>query len=178
LSETSSSVFGANGAAISILGFVPATIHTMAGPLHLSLAYYSPQLSNSLILLTHYACLGFAVHSTANGTLFECRRGTDTIITGNTQENVLLIDINPLQALSIKLPTPIDAHWALGHPSLPYLKQAFPNIRVTKLACEDCNCAKMHKQPFSGTFPTFENLLDCIQRSHHAGLAGGKSLFP
>jgi hypothetical protein len=56
----------------------------------------------------------------------------------------------------------------MGHPSLPYLKKSFPNIRVSKLACEDCNRAKMHKQPFSGTFPTFENPLDCV----HMDLCG------
>jgi hypothetical protein len=55
LSTTTSSVFGANGAAIPILGFGPVVIQTAAGPLHLiSMAYYSPQLSNSLISLTHY----------------------------------------------------------------------------------------------------------------------------
>ncbi|KAI7961693.1 hypothetical protein MJO28_002182 [Puccinia striiformis f. sp. tritici] len=42
LSTTSSSVFGANGAAIPILGFGPATVQTALGPLHLPLAYYAP----------------------------------------------------------------------------------------------------------------------------------------
>jgi hypothetical protein len=168
LSATSSSVFGANGAAIPILGFGPATIHTMAGPVQLSLAYYLPQLSNSLISLTHYVCLGFAVFLAADNTRFECRWGAKVIFTGTTQENVLLIDTNPLHALSIKLPKPIDIHWALGHPSLPYLSKAFPNLRVSELACEDCNRAKMHKQPFSGVFPTFENPLDCV----HMNLCG------
>ncbi|PLW13868.1 hypothetical protein PCASD_19703 [Puccinia coronata f. sp. avenae] len=168
LSATSSSVFGANGAAIPILGFGPATIHTMAGPVQLSLAYYLPQLSNSLISLTHYVCLGFAVFLAADNTRFECRWGAEVIFTGTTQENVLLIDTNPLHALSIKLPEPIDIHRALGHPSLPYLSKAFPNLRVSELACEDCNRAKMHKQPFSGVFPTFENPLDCV----HMDLCG------
>ncbi|PLW41870.1 hypothetical protein PCASD_05550 [Puccinia coronata f. sp. avenae] len=168
LSATSSSVFGANGAAIPILGFGPATIHTMAGPVQLSLAYYLPQLSNSLITLTHYVCLGFSVFLAADNTRFECRWGAEVIFTGTTQENVLLIDTNPLHALSIKLPEPIDIHRALGHPSLPYLSKAFPNLRVSELACEDCNCAKMHKQPFSGVFPTFENPLDCV----HMDLCG------
>ncbi|OAV85594.1 hypothetical protein PTTG_30406, partial [Puccinia triticina 1-1 BBBD Race 1] len=54
LSSTSSSVFGANGAAIPILGFGPAVIQTAIGPLSLNMAYYAPKLSNSLISLTHY----------------------------------------------------------------------------------------------------------------------------
>ncbi|OAV86532.1 hypothetical protein PTTG_29852, partial [Puccinia triticina 1-1 BBBD Race 1] len=41
LSSSSSSVFGANGAAIPILGFSPATIQTAIGPLHISLALLS-----------------------------------------------------------------------------------------------------------------------------------------
>jgi transposase InsO family protein len=168
LTDSLSSVFGANGAAIPILGFGPATIHTMAGPVQLSLAYYLPQLSNSLISLTHYICLGFVVFQATGIDCFECKRGAEVIFTGSTQENVLLINTNPLQVLSIKLPDPIDIHWALGHPSLPYLKNAFPNIRVAELACEDCNRAKMHKQSFGGNFPTFKNPLDCI----HMDLCG------
>ena len=68
LLTTNSSVFGANEAVIPVLGFGPATIHTMAGPLQLNLAYYSPQLLNLLISVTHYICLVFALHPAANST--------------------------------------------------------------------------------------------------------------
>ncbi|OAV84912.1 hypothetical protein PTTG_30956, partial [Puccinia triticina 1-1 BBBD Race 1] len=44
LSTTTSLVYGANGAAIPILGFGPAVIQTAIGPLKLNLAYYAPQL--------------------------------------------------------------------------------------------------------------------------------------
>jgi transposase InsO family protein len=164
----SSSVFGANGAAIPILGFGPATIQTSLGPLNLSLAYYSPGFSNSLLLLTHYIRLGYSLHPTANGTRFECRRGSNVILTGHTRENVLLIDMNPLKALSITNMDPIDIHRALGHPSLPYLTKAFPNVKVKSIDCNVCDCTKMHCQPFGVTFPTFNAPLDCV----HMDLCG------
>ena len=71
-SSASSSVFGANGAAIPILGFGPAVIQTATGPLHLNLAYYAPNLSNSLVSLTHFIRLGYSLTPTANGQRFEC----------------------------------------------------------------------------------------------------------
>ncbi|KNZ49362.1 uncharacterized protein VP01_5067g1 [Puccinia sorghi] len=76
LSLTSSSVFGANGHQIPILGFGPATIPTMAGPLYLSLAYYAPSLLNLLISLVHFIRLGFSVHPVLNGSCFECRKNS------------------------------------------------------------------------------------------------------
>ncbi|OAV85167.1 hypothetical protein PTTG_30733, partial [Puccinia triticina 1-1 BBBD Race 1] len=78
-SPTSSSVFGANGAAIPILGFGPAVIQTATGPLELSLAYYAPNLSNSLVSLTHFIWLGYSLIPASNGRRFECRKGADLI---------------------------------------------------------------------------------------------------
>ncbi|KNZ45601.1 uncharacterized protein VP01_79g6 [Puccinia sorghi] len=69
LSSTSSSVFGANGDPIPILGFA-ATIPTAFGPLHLSLAYFTPSLLNSLISLTHFLRLGFSILPAKNGRRF------------------------------------------------------------------------------------------------------------
>lgn len=168
LSSTTSSVFGANGAAIPILGFGPATIPTAAGPLHLSLAYYSPTLSNSLISQAHFLRLGYSILPTAGGKRYECRKGTQVLCSGPTTDNLLFIDMNHLSALSIKSSNPLDLHRALGHPSLPYLKRAYPDLHLKHLACPDCDLAKMHRLPFQGSFPTFQAALDCI----HMDLCG------
>ncbi|KNZ54418.1 uncharacterized protein VP01_2954g5 [Puccinia sorghi] len=168
ISSTSSSVFGADGGAIKILGFGPATLPTALGPLHLTLAYYAPDISNSLVSLTHFLRRGYSVIPIENGERYECRKGASVIFNGPTNENLLLIDMNPLQAYSTKLQQPLDIHRAMGHPSLAYLKRAYPDLKVTELPCEDCDRAKMHRQPFGGTFRTFSAPMDCI----HMDLCG------
>ncbi|KNZ62254.1 uncharacterized protein VP01_1294g6 [Puccinia sorghi] len=168
ISEASSSVYGANGDGIPITGFGPATIPTINGPLHLSLAYYSPKLSNSLISLTHFLRRGYSILPVAKGERFECRKDSSILCSGKTEDNLLLVDLNSLQAHSAKLTNPIDLHRALGHPSLPYLKRAYPDLNISDLPCEDCDRAKMHRQPFGGSFPTFQAPLDCI----HMDLCG------
>lgn len=168
LSSSNSTVYGANGAAIPIVGFGPATLPTLAGPVHLSLAYYTPQLSNSLVSLTHYLRRGFSIIPVNGGNRFECRKGAEVIFVGTTREDVLLIDMNHLRANAVNLPDPIDLHRALGHPSLPYLKKAYPDLKISSLDCGDCDRAKMHKQPFGGSFPPLKQPLDCI----HMDLCG------
>ncbi|KAI7966516.1 hypothetical protein MJO29_002264 [Puccinia striiformis f. sp. tritici] len=120
------------------------------------------------VSLTHYIRLGFSLIPVAGGSRFECKKGTEVRFVGTTNEGILLLDLNPLQALSVKSSDPLDLHRALGHPSFPYLKKAFPDLTIKELDCDVCDQAKMHKQPFSGTFPTFSQPLDCI----HMDLCG------
>ncbi|KNZ55924.1 uncharacterized protein VP01_2540g2 [Puccinia sorghi] len=65
-----------------------------------------------------------------------------------TLDKLLFINLNSLQAMLVKLKAPLDIHRALGHPSLPYLKKVFPNLKIDNLECVDCDRAKMHQQPF------------------------------
>ncbi|PLW35599.1 hypothetical protein PCANC_19049 [Puccinia coronata f. sp. avenae] len=51
---------------------------------------------------------------------------------------------------------------------LPYLKAAYPELHITTLDCRHCDVSKMHRQPFPGSFPVVENILDCI----HMDLCG------
>ncbi|KAI7956622.1 hypothetical protein MJO28_003717 [Puccinia striiformis f. sp. tritici] len=62
----------------------------------------------------------------------------------------------------------LDLHRALGHPSLPYLKKAFPDSKFTEIDCSVCDISKMHRTPFSGSFPTTARTLECI----HMDLCG------
>ncbi|KNZ49936.1 uncharacterized protein VP01_4689g1 [Puccinia sorghi] len=66
-----------------------------------------------------------------------------------------------IDSYSTKLQNPLIIHHALGHPSLAYLKRAYPDLKVADLPCEDCDRAKMHQQPFVRIFPTFSTPLDC-----------------
>ncbi|KNZ44484.1 uncharacterized protein VP01_910g3, partial [Puccinia sorghi] len=65
----------------------------------------------------------------AGGLRFECRKGNLVLCCGKTLDNLLFIDLNPLQAI------------------LPYLKKVFPNLKINNLECVDCDRAKMHRQP-------------------------------
>ncbi|KNZ59160.1 uncharacterized protein VP01_1792g4 [Puccinia sorghi] len=96
LNTVSSSVYGANGAAIPILGFGPATIPTVSGPVHLNLAYFTLSLSNSLISLTFYLCQGFSVVPTGNGSCFECQKGSKVLLSGTKMADLLIVDNKPL----------------------------------------------------------------------------------
>jgi hypothetical protein len=49
-----STIFGANSSSIQIIGKGPAVIPLATGPIEISLAYFVPDLSNSLLPLTHY----------------------------------------------------------------------------------------------------------------------------
>jgi hypothetical protein len=62
--RTTSSVYGANGASIPILGTVLAIIYASTGPIFIKEAYYAPALSNSLIPMTYYVRRGYAVTPT------------------------------------------------------------------------------------------------------------------
>jgi hypothetical protein len=165
-----SSVFGANGAAIPILGTGSAVIQGSSGPIVISKAFYTPDLSNSLIALSHYICLGYSVVPTADGLGFACRRANHTLCTGTTTEHVLLISLNEPKALSVvnHQPTALDLHRALGHPSIKYLKKAFPDVLIPAVKCQVCNLSKMHCQPFSGSFPRASKPLEVI----HMDLCG------
>ncbi|KAI7943896.1 hypothetical protein MJO28_011424 [Puccinia striiformis f. sp. tritici] len=163
-----SAVFAANGSSIPIVGYGPAVVHTSIGPLHIKEAFFAPELSNSLIPLTHYLQQGFSLTPTHNGSRFECKTTRDTLLVGSTTSNILLVDLNPLKALSVKTNLGLELHRALGHPSLPYLKRAYPNLLFTSLECSACDLAKMHRQPFTGTFPKLGRILECI----HMDLCG------
>ncbi|KAI7946129.1 hypothetical protein MJO29_012517 [Puccinia striiformis f. sp. tritici] len=163
-----SAVYAANGSAIPILGVGRAVIHTSIGPLEISEAFFAPQLSNSLIPLTFYLKKGFSLMPTLNGTRFECKSNSGTIFAGSTTKNILLIDMNPLKAMTVANSSIIDLHRALGHPSLNYLKKAYPNLKITSIDCNVCDRAKMHRQPFPGSFPKLSSILDCF----HMDLCG------
>ncbi|PLW38782.1 hypothetical protein PCASD_12562 [Puccinia coronata f. sp. avenae] len=165
-----SSVFGANGAAIPILGTGSAIIQGASGPIVISEAFYAPDLSNSLLPLTFYVRLGYTVFPTNDGLGFACRRGDHILCIGTTTEQVMLISLNEPKALSVGNPRPtaIDLHRALGHPSLGYLKKAFPDISIPEVECRVCDLSKMHRQPFSGSFPKASKPLEMI----HMDLCG------
>lgn len=163
----SSQVYAANGSAIPIVGEGPAIIHTASGPITISKAYYVPELSNSLIPLTHYLQQGYSLLPTRGGSSFELRKENQLLCSGSTQANLLTLELARPQALM----TTSDAlvlHNSLGHPSLPYLKAAFPDLNIKDLNCAHCDVAKMHRQPFSGNFPQPLRALECI----HMDLCG------
>ncbi|POW15070.1 hypothetical protein PSHT_07190 [Puccinia striiformis] len=170
-SPTSLSVYGANGAAIPILGVGSAVIHASTGPIHISEAYFAPALSNSLIPLSFYIRLGYSINPTKNGNGFECQRNNQILCVGSTTDHVLLVQMNPLKALTVTpnyTPSGLLLHQALGHPSLPYLKKAFPDIRLEPFECPTCDVSKMHRTPFPSSFPVATRLLECI----HMDLCG------
>ncbi|PLW53676.1 hypothetical protein PCANC_04300 [Puccinia coronata f. sp. avenae] len=96
-----------------------------------------------------------------------------TLCTGRTTKEVLLIDLQTPRALSVKDPDQsyIDLHQALGHPSLTYLKKSFPNLSIPNIECSVCDVSKMHRQPFSGSFPIATKPLEII----HMDLCGPMS---
>ena len=153
LTTSRSAVFAANRSSIPIIGHGPAVVHTASGPLNISRAYFAPDLSNSLIPLTFYLQKGFSLQPTHGGSRFECCSSQGVLFTGSTTSNVLLIDLNPLRALSINTPSALDLHRALGHPSINYLKKAFPDVTINSIDCSVCDLSKMHRVPFSGSFP-------------------------
>ncbi|PLW34541.1 hypothetical protein PCASD_12926 [Puccinia coronata f. sp. avenae] len=161
-------IFAANGSSIPIIGHGPAVVHTASGPLNISRAYFAPDLSNSLIPLTFYLQKGFSLRPTHGGSRFECRSSQGVLFTGSTTSNVLLIDLNPLRALSVNTPSVLDLHRALGHPSINYLKKAFPDVTINSIDCSVCDLSKMHRVPFSGSFPKPSRPLECI----HMDLCG------
>ncbi|PLW27137.1 hypothetical protein PCASD_22020 [Puccinia coronata f. sp. avenae] len=57
-----SAVFGANGAAISILGVGSTIIHTSTGPIIILEAFFAPDLSSSLIPQCHYIWQGYLLN--------------------------------------------------------------------------------------------------------------------
>jgi transposase InsO family protein len=166
-----SAVYGANGSAIPILGTGSAVIQASTGPIFITEAFYAPALSNSLIPLSHYIRQGYSLLPTRNGSGFECVRGAHKLCIGDTSNHVLLIEIHHPSALSV-VPsvqqTWLDRHRALGHPSLPYLKKSFPGLSVASFSCSNCDTAKMHRQPFAGSFPGVSKPLECI----HMDLCG------
>jgi hypothetical protein len=163
----SSTVFAANGTGIPILGEGSAVIQAAAGPIEISKAYFVPDLSNSLMPLTHYLQEGYSLIPHDQGNRFSFEKGNHILCTGTTSENVLTIDQNTPKAFAV-INDPITLHNSLGHPSLPYLKAAYPTLAIKELQCDNCDLSKMHQQPFSGHFPQAEVLLNCI----HMDLCG------
>jgi transposase InsO family protein len=165
-----SSVYGANGAAIPILGTGSAVIHTSVGLIKIDEAFYAPDLSNSLIPLTYYVRRGYSVTPSQDGLSFRCHRPGHTLCVGSTAEEVLIIDLDSHKALAVKShsQSALDLRRALGHPSLPYLKKAYPDRSFDSVACSECDTAKMHRQPFSGSFPIATKVLECL----HMDLCG------
>ncbi|KAI7965543.1 hypothetical protein MJO29_001291 [Puccinia striiformis f. sp. tritici] len=167
----SSSVYGANGAAIPIVGMGSAVIHASSGPIYIPEAYYVPSLSNSLLPQSHYIRQGYSINPILGGAGFECRRSSHVLCVGSTTDHVLLIRMNPLKALAISHPAStnaLDLHRALGHPSLPYLKKAFPDEKLSDIDCTVCDVSKMHREPFPSSFPPVTRPLECI----HMDLCG------
>ncbi|KAI7959354.1 hypothetical protein MJO28_003145 [Puccinia striiformis f. sp. tritici] len=71
--------------------------------------------------------------------------------------------MNPMKALTIRsvpASSAIELHRALGHPSLAYLKRAFPDSDLSNLECSVCDVPKMHRTPFSGSFPVASRTLE------------------
>ncbi|KAI7958287.1 hypothetical protein MJO29_006504 [Puccinia striiformis f. sp. tritici] len=168
LSPIDSAVFAANGSSIPIIGRGPAVVHTSIGPLHIKEAFFAPELSNSLIPLTYYLQQGYSLTPNHGGARFECKTTQDTLFVGSTTSNILLVDLNPLKALSVKSNLGLELHRALGHPSINYLKKAYPNLSINSIECTACDLAKMHRQPFSGSFPKLGRILECV----HMDLCG------
>jgi hypothetical protein len=160
-----SSVFGANGATIPILGTGTAVIHALTGPIFIQEAFYVPDLLNSLLSLCLIVRMGYTISPSRNGNGFQCRRGDHTLCVSSTSKLVLVIELNNLKALAVKsnCQNALDLHRSLGHPSLPYLKRAFPDF-----SCAACDTSKMHRQPYSGSFPSATKTLECI----HMDLCG------
>jgi hypothetical protein len=150
-----SSVFGANGAAIPILGTGSAIIQATTGPIIIPEAFYAHNLPNSLIPQTHHICQGYTISPIQGGLGFQCHCSGDTLCTGNTSAHVLLVDLNKPKALSVSTHSQshLDLHRAMGHPSLAYLQKAFPDLNILAVDCPVCDVSKMHCQPFSGLFP-------------------------
>jgi hypothetical protein len=148
-------VYGANGASIPILDIGSAVIHATTGPIVIHEAFYAPDLLNSLVPITYYICRGYSVSLIRDGLGYVCQRPGHTLCTGRTTKGVLLIDLQTPQALSVKDPNQsyLDLHRALGHPSLTYLKKSFPDLSIPNIECSVCDVSKMHRQPFSGSFP-------------------------
>jgi transposase InsO family protein len=163
----SSTVYAANGSAIPILGEGSATINTPTGQIKIAQAYFVPDLSNSLLPLTHYLQRGYTLSPSDSGTQFCFKKDSHILCTGTTSESVLTIDTITPRAFAT-LADPIILHNSLGHPSLPYLKAAYPELSIKDLQCNNCDLAKMHQQPFPGHFPKVDGLLDCV----HMDLCG------
>ncbi|KAI7948485.1 hypothetical protein MJO29_010150 [Puccinia striiformis f. sp. tritici] len=166
-----SSVYGADGAAIPIIGVGSAIIHASTGPICIPEAFLVPSLSNSLIPQSHYIRRGYSINPIHGGTSFECRRSDQVLCVGSTTDHVLLIHMNPLKALATRsssVTSSLDLHRALGHPSLPYLKKAFPEKKLADFDCPVCDVSKMHKTPFPSSFPAVTRTLECI----HMDLCG------
>ncbi|POV96246.1 hypothetical protein PSTT_15748, partial [Puccinia striiformis] len=151
-----------------IVGLGSAVVHTSVGPLYIKEAFFAPDLSNSLIPLTYYLQRGFSLIPTHGGSRFQCKSAKDTLFVGSTTSNILLIDVNPLKALSVKPNLGLELHRALGHPSINYLKKAYPDLPIDSVECNVCDLAKMHRQPFSGSFPKLHRVLECV----HMDLCG------
>ncbi|KAI7958132.1 hypothetical protein MJO29_006349 [Puccinia striiformis f. sp. tritici] len=168
LAPANSAVYAANGTSIPIVGLGSAVVHTSVGPLYIKEAFFAPDLSNSLIPLTYYLQRGFSLIPTHGGSRFQCKSAKDTLFVGSTTSNILLIDVNPLKALSVKPNLGLELHRALGHPSINYLKKAYPDLPIDSVECNVCDLAKMHRQPFSGSFPKLHRVLECV----HMDLCG------
>ncbi|PLW10334.1 hypothetical protein PCASD_21665 [Puccinia coronata f. sp. avenae] len=163
-------VFGANGAVIPILGTGSAVIQASTGPIVISEAFYAPGLTNYLIPLTFYTRRGYSVAPIHNGLGFKCRSPDHLLCVGSTTEHILLIELTGPRALTVRnnSQTSLDLHRALGHPSLAYLKKAFPDSNISEVSCSVCDVSKMHRQPFSGHFPSATKPLEII----HMDLCG------
>lgn len=164
-SECSSSLYGANGALIPIVGSGKASLLLESGEVVINNAYHAPTLSHSLIPLSHYLQLGYTLLPTKTG--FKCFRGTENILTGSIIKNLLVIHTQTFRA-STTFSKATEWHRALGHPSQKYLKAAFPDQQLQDVDCSSCNVSKMHKQPFPGRFPHPTTKLEVI----HMDLCG------
>jgi hypothetical protein len=127
-----STVFGANGASIPIVGEGSAVIPAASGPIQIDKAYFVPDLSNSLLSLTSYVRQGYKVEAKENIDRFSLRKQGHVLCSGSTIERVLIVDLLVPRAFKLKT-NPIVLHNALGHPSLPYLKAAYPDLHVTSM---------------------------------------------
>jgi hypothetical protein len=128
-----------------------------------------PKLSNLLLPLTHQAIQlapsdvqqGYAITPSADGNHFVCHKGNHISCSGTTCKEVLIVNLLQPRAFSVKT-DPNVLHNALGHPSLPYLKAAYPEIHISSVGCCICDVSKMHQQPFPGSFPPVQHVLNII----------------
>lgn len=158
-------LFGANGAQIPIVGTGRAILKLDSGNLWIENAYHAPDLSHSLIPLSIYLHQGYSLSPTPSG--FKCFKGAETLLTGKIIDNLLVLNPHSNRALTT-ISQATELHCALGHPSLPYLKAAYPHLPNAQIECPSCDLSKMHKQPFSGKFPRPSVKLEVI----HMDLCG------
>lgn len=147
------------------MGWGQATLKLQNKDLKIKRAFHAPSLSYSLIPLLLYVQQGYSLLPTPQG--FKCCKEGHKLFSGSIVENLLVIHQRTERALTT-LPNSVQLHQALGHPSQPYLEAAHPTLTPEKVECTSCDLAKMHRQPFPGTFPRATTKLKVI----HMDLCG------